>query len=133
VLALAAAGLLATQLGLIGHRTLAPMYSAAGLIAAAQPPVPAGVRVFAVDAYDHSIPWYLRRTVTMVRYKDELATAIGWEPEKFIADHAGFARAWAGESAAYAVIAARDFERLSAALPMQPVSRDPRYVLVRKP
>ncbi len=133
VLALAAAGLVATQVALIGHRTLAPLYSAAGLIGAAQPPVPAGVRVFAVDAYDHSIPWYLRRTVTMVGYKDELGKAIGWDPEKFIPDQAGFAKAWAGETTAYAVVAARDFERLSAALPMQLVSRDPRYVLVRKP
>src|SRR5205814_1984093 len=71
---LALAGFACTQLALIGHSTLAPLFSAASLIAAA-PPVPADARVYAVDAYDHSIPWYLRRAVTMVGYKDELEKA----------------------------------------------------------
>ena len=68
---LAIAGFACTQLALVGHRTLAPLFSAASLVAAA-PPIPADAPVYSVDAYDHSIPWYLRRTVRMVGYKDEL-------------------------------------------------------------
>ena len=129
---LAAAGFFCTQLALIGHRALAPLFSAAGLVAAA-PPIPAGAAVYAVDAYDHSIPWYLRRTVRMVGYKDELEKAIAWEPAKFVPDMAAFAREWKAEHNAYAFVARGDFDRLRAELPMQEIARDPRYVLVRKP
>jgi 4-amino-4-deoxy-L-arabinose transferase-like glycosyltransferase len=93
------------------------------------------VPVFAVDFYDHTLPWYFRRTVTMVGYKDELAQAIAWEPAKFIPDLAGFERAWAAAPAAYAVFSARDFPNLQKQLsaPMEIVSRGARYVIVRKP
>jgi len=91
--------------------------------------------VFAVDFYDHTLPWYFRRPVTMVRYKDELEQAIKWEPQKFIPDLAGFARAWTAAPAAYAVFASSSFENLKKEtnVPMEIVSRGPRYILVRKP
>jgi 4-amino-4-deoxy-L-arabinose transferase-like glycosyltransferase len=117
--------------GLVGHRALAPAYSIASQAAAIQ----GNARVFAVDMYDHTLPWYLRRPVTMVGYKDELEVAIGWEPQKFIPDLAGFARAWAAAPAAYAVFSASSFESLKkeASVPMEIVSRGPRYIIVRKP
>ena len=133
VAALALGGFAATLLGGIGHGALAPRFSAAGLVASVQPPPAAGVPVFAVDAYDHTLPWYLRRTLTMVAYRDELGQAVDWEPQKFVPDLAAFARAWSAAPAAYAVVPAGDFERLRAELPMQPLARDARFVFVRKP
>jgi len=130
---LALGGLLATLLGGLGHATLAPRFSAAALIAAIEPKPPASAPVFAVDTYDHTLPWYLRRTVTMVGYRDELGMAVDWEPQKFVPDRAAFARAWKEAPVAYAFVAAGDFERLSTELPMQPLARDVRYVFVRKP
>ena len=132
---LALGGFGATQIALIGHRTLAAEFSAAPTIAALPALPPASARVFTVDAYDHTIPWSLRRTVTLVGYKDELAEAVGWEPQRFIPDLPGFARAWSAAPEAYAFFAARDFDRLRAelALPMQVAARGPRYVIVRKP
>jgi 4-amino-4-deoxy-L-arabinose transferase-like glycosyltransferase len=132
---LALGGFGATQIALIGHRTLAAEFSAAPTAAALPTSPPAAASVFAVEAYDHSIPWSLRRTVTMVGYKDELGEAIRWEPQKFIPDLPGFARAWSAAPEAYAFFAARDFDRLRAelALPMQVAARGPRYVIVRKP
>ena len=132
VASLALAGFGCTQMALAGHRALAPNFSAQQLVAAA-PAIPADAPVYAVDAYDHSIPWYLRRTVTMVGYKDELDKAIAWERSKFIPDLAAFAAAWKAQPRAFAFVSVRDFDRLSAALPMQVLARDPRYVLVRKP
>ncbi len=132
---LALGGFGATQIALIGHRTLAAEFSAAPTVAALPISPPAAASVFAVEAYDHSIAWSLRRTVTMVGYKDELGEAIRWEPQKFIPDLPGFARAWSAAPEAYAFFAARDFDRLRAelALPMQVAARGPRYVIVRKP
>jgi 4-amino-4-deoxy-L-arabinose transferase-like glycosyltransferase len=132
---LALGGFAGTQIALAGHRTLAAEYSVAATLAALPAPLPPGATVFAMDAYDHTIPWTLRRTVTMVHYKDELEIAIGWEPEKYLADRAAFARAWNAAPEAYAFIAARDFERLrrELGLPMEVAARGPRYVIVRKP
>ena len=81
------------------------------------------------------MPWYLRRTVTMVGYKDELAEEIGWDPQKFIPDLASFARAWRADRQAGALFATRDFAafRRQYALPMQIVAQNARYTIVRKP
>jgi 4-amino-4-deoxy-L-arabinose transferase-like glycosyltransferase len=129
LLALGGCGCVLTAL--VGHRVLAPAYT----IASQASEVRGNAPVFAVDLYDHTLPWYLRRTVTMVVYKDELAEAIKWEPHKFIPDLAGFARAWAGAPAAYAVFSSSGFENLRKEInvPMEIVSRGPRYVIVRKP
>jgi 4-amino-4-deoxy-L-arabinose transferase-like glycosyltransferase len=120
-----------TLTALVGHRALAPAYSIASQAAR----IPADAQVFAVDFYDHTLPWYLRRPVTMVVYKDELGEPIKWEPHKFIPDLAGFARAWAEAPAPYAVFSSAGFETLKKEInvPMEIVSRGPRYTIVRKP
>jgi 4-amino-4-deoxy-L-arabinose transferase-like glycosyltransferase len=131
VLALAAGTFVCCQIALAGHATLAPRFSVASLVERAGP-IPADAAIYAVDAYDHTIPWYLRRTVTMVQYKDELDKAIEWEPRKFVPDEAAFAAAWKEQPSAYAFIPLRDYDRLSRELPMAEIGRDPRFVLVRK-
>jgi hypothetical protein len=133
IVALAAAGFLATQLAIIGHATISERFSAAALIASIEPKPPAGAPVYAVDIYDHSLPWYLRRPVTMVGYRDELGAAIDWDKDKFIADVAGFERAWNAQKEAYAFVGAGEFDALAKRLPMKPVARDVRYVFVAKP
>ena len=131
-----ACGVLAAMLiGLDGHRVYAPLFSASGTIAAMNPRPSEKTPFFAVDSYDHSIPWSLRRTVTLVGYKDEFGQAVSWEPGRFIPDLAGFAREWSAAPDAYALFALRDFERLrdELALPMEIAARGPRYIIVRKP
>jgi len=133
VVALAAAGFLATQLAIIGHGAISERFTAAALVASIEPKPPANVPVYAVDAYDHSLPWYLRRTVTMVAYRDELGVAIDWEPSRFVPTVDAFERAWPSQPQAYAFIGAGQFEEMSKRLPMQVIARDARYVFVRKP
>ncbi|MDA8108636.1 MAG: glycosyltransferase family 39 protein [Betaproteobacteria bacterium] len=133
--ALALAGFAGMLIALLGHRTLAPYYSTAQLVAEARPQLDPRAPFYAVEAYDHTLPWYLRRTVTMVGYKDELAEAIGWEPQKFLPDPASFARAWRADRHAGALFATRDLAafRRQYDLPMQIVARGARYTIVRKP
>jgi 4-amino-4-deoxy-L-arabinose transferase-like glycosyltransferase len=135
VASLAASTLAALLIGFAGHAVFAPAYSVSPLVASLPQAPSRDAAVFAVETYDHTMPWALRRTVTMVGYKDELAQAVGWEPERFIPDLAAFARAWNAEREAYAFFAVRDFERLRRALdvPMEIAARGPRYVIVRKP
>jgi 4-amino-4-deoxy-L-arabinose transferase-like glycosyltransferase len=134
-ISLAAGVVGALMVGAAGHPVFAPAYSAASLVASLPQAPSRDAAVFTVETYDHTIPWALRRTVTMVIYKDELAQAIGWEPRAFIPDLPGFALAWKGEREAYAFFAVRDFERLRRELdlPMEIAARGPRYVIVRKP
>jgi 4-amino-4-deoxy-L-arabinose transferase-like glycosyltransferase len=133
--ALALGAYAAMLVGTVGHRVYAPSFSAAATIAALNPPPSRDARFFTVDTYDHTVPWSLRRTVTMVGYKDELGQAVGWEPGKFVPDFAGFKGQWNAAHDAFALFARRDFDRLRAelGLPMQEVARGPRYVIVRKP
>ena len=135
VIGLAAGVLGALMLGAAGHTVFAPAYSAASLVASLPQAPSRDAAIFTVETYDHTIPWALRRTVTMVSYKDELAQPIGWEPRAFLPDVAGFARAWKAEREAYAFFSVRDFERLRRELdlPMEIAARGPRYVIVRKP
>ena len=112
VLALSAAALAFVQLALAGRETLSPAYSAyhaverarAALLRAA----PGTTRPFfdapfyVVDAYDHTLPFYLGRTVTMVASQDELSPSIAWEPEKFVADMPRFLERWRAAPRAYA-------------------------------
>lgn len=135
VLCLALGGLLATQIGLAGHGTLAERFSAAATVARLPAPIPPDAPVFAVDTYDHTIPWALKRTVTMVRHKDELAVAIGWEPRKFIDDFHGFARAWQAAPQAWAFVAPGEIERLRRefGVALVEVARGPTFAIVKKP
>ena len=129
---LALAGFGCTQIALVGHRTLSTLFSVQSLVASA-PAIPRDVPVYAVDAYDHTMPWYLRRTVTMVGYKDELEKAIEWERARYLPDRGAFAIAWRSQPAAYAFVPVAEFDKMQKELPMQAIARDPRYVLVRKP
>lgn len=140
-LALAAAGLAMGQLALAGHGALSPVYSAYHVVAQARThpgtrfaDLTSDAPFFSVETFDHSLLFYLRRTVTMVVYKDELAIPIGWEPQKFIPDRAAFERAWSQADRAYAMLPARDFDEWTKrGLPMTVIARDPRRVIVQKP
>jgi 4-amino-4-deoxy-L-arabinose transferase-like glycosyltransferase len=135
VLAMAAGALVATQLGLAAHRTLAGRFSVAATVAALPERPAPDVPVYALEKYDHTLPWNLRRTVTMVGYRDELGVAIDWEPQKFVPDLAAFAQRWRGEPRAWAFVSADQVERLRGELgvQMQVMARGPTYAIVKKP
>lgn len=139
-LALAAGALLFIQLVMSGHESLSPAYSAYHTVQRIRPDIEADAHFYEtpfyfVNTFDHSLPFYLGRTLTMVAYKDELAIPISWEPHKFLADIDAFAAAWSSDGRAYAVLAPADFDQLKRRpdLPMQVIASDPRRVVVRKP
>lgn len=136
VLALALGGLGSTLLGTVGHYTLSDRFSVASTVRALPSVIPDDAAVFALDTYDHTIPWALKRTVTMVHYRDELGMAIDWDARQFIPDLRAFAQAWNAAPQAWAFVGAdTDVERLSKELgtPMQEVARGPTFAIVKKP
>ncbi|MEK7738132.1 MAG: phospholipid carrier-dependent glycosyltransferase, partial [Pseudomonadota bacterium] len=134
VLSLACGGLLFAQLILLGHDSLAPANSAYRIVERIRDQVKPDVPFFSVNTYDQTLPFYLKRTVTMVAYKDELGFGIEHEPHKFIPDLAGFEQAWRAAPQAWALMDAATYRQLLAAgLPMHLAAQDTRRIIVRKP
>ncbi|MGQ0653772.1 MAG: glycosyltransferase family 39 protein [Betaproteobacteria bacterium] len=131
-----AGGFIATQLAIAGHAAgWADRLSVASTVRMLAEKPPREAQVFALDAYDHTMPWYLRRPVTMVAGKDELGIPIEWEPHKYLEDMAAFRRAWHAAPQAYAFVDAVRYDTLREAygVPMQVLARGARYVIVKKP
>jgi len=134
VFALAFGGFAFGQGFLLGHDSLGSVNSAHDVATAIRSQVPQDAPFFSVDTYDQSLQFYLKRTTTMVAYRDELAFGIDQEPEKFIPDIAGFERAWNAAPVAWALMSPTLWREMSEkGLPMTEVIRDTRRVIVRKP
>jgi 4-amino-4-deoxy-L-arabinose transferase-like glycosyltransferase len=110
----------------------APIYSGVEL-AAALAPGDRDAPLYSVATYDQSLPFYLRRTVTLVRYRGELDYGLRKAPGAEIADVADFIRLWSGESRAFAVMEKGmfdDFKRRG--VPMRLVAQTVNRVLVSR-
>jgi len=135
VISLAAAGFAATLLVVLGHDTLASRYSAYDAVQRARPALPHDTPFYAVNHYDHTLPFYLGRTVTMVERTDELRTSIGWEPHKFLPDLDAFAAAWRRDAAACAAFDPGAFASIRDryGLEARVIVPGPRYLIACKP
>jgi 4-amino-4-deoxy-L-arabinose transferase-like glycosyltransferase len=134
VFALAFGGFAFGQGFLLGHDSLGSVNSAHDVAAAIRGQVPPEAPFFSVNTYDQSLQFYLKRTTTMVAYRDELGFGIEQEPQKFIADIAGFESAWSAAPIAWALMSPATWKDLSTkGLPMTEVVRDTRRVIVKKP
>ena len=135
VLALAAAGLGAAQLATIGLGAVSPAYSAYHIVERARHALSVDVPFFAVDVYDHTLPFYLGRTVTMVAYPDELESSIAWEPENFVASVPAFVERWQRAPRAFAIFRPEEYRRVRNAhgLAARVIASDARFVIVAKP
>jgi 4-amino-4-deoxy-L-arabinose transferase-like glycosyltransferase len=119
---------------LLGHDSLASVKSARDLVAIFGKQVPPDVPFFSVNTYDQTLQYYLKRTTTLVAYRDELGFGIDHEPQKVIADLAGFEHAWTAAPAAWALMPPLTWQEMhDKGLPMTEVARDSRRVFVRKP
>ena len=130
---LAGAGLVFAQLALSGHESLSEANSAYHIVQKIKPELKPGMPFYSVDTYDQSLQFYLRRTTTMVSYKDELGFGIAQEPGRFIPDVAQFEKTWRADREALALMSPRTYDALRAqGLPMHLVARDTRRVIVSR-
>jgi hypothetical protein len=87
--------------------------------------------LYAVRLLDHTLPYYLRRTVVMVEEPDELAFGTQQEPQKWLPTLAAFAQAWTAGPPALALMTPATHAELRAQhLPMTVVAQDQRRVVV---
>ena len=134
ILIVAFGGHIAAQLIFLGHDKVGYLKSSHDIALTLRGQVPADVPFYSVNTYDQSLQFYIKRPTTMVAYRDELAFGIEQEPHKFIADLAGFEKAWRAAPQAWALMPPETYENYrQSGLPMFEVTRDPRRVIVRKP
>ncbi|MHB8405283.1 MAG: phospholipid carrier-dependent glycosyltransferase [Gammaproteobacteria bacterium] len=134
-LALIGAGLfLATQALTSGAQVLSPVYSGHSLarqISAYNKP---GIPFYSIDDYQQSLPFYLKRTLTLVAYQGELGFGIRLDPQKWIPDVDSFIKRWQSDPQALAVMPTATYQLLEKqGVPMQIIARDPERIAVRKP
>ena len=141
VLALAAGGLGFAQLVLTGHDSFAPSQSSYHLVERAKPELALlnlldrpELPFYSVGFYEQTLPFYIKRTVTLVAHQDELEFGIAQEPGKFIATVEEFQRRWRADREALAIMQPERYRELAAAgLPMTLIAQDTRRVIVVKP
>ena len=131
VLVFAAGGLIAGQLTLTGHDALSPASSAYHLVQKIQPQLRPDAPFYSVGVYEQTLPFYIKRSVTLVAYEDEMAFGIKQEPSKQIPEMATFEKLWRSEPFAMAIMTPDTFRDLAAKhLPMREIARDTRRVIV---
>lgn len=131
---LTATALSSFTLGMLGHQQMSVLYSARELSTTLKPLLGAASKVYSVGFYDHTLPYYLGRTVTLVAHQDEMSFGLQQEPQRWIPTLEAFHEQWLKEVQPYAVLPPDALPRLQALnLPLREVYRDPRRVVIFRP
>ncbi|MDM0073432.1 glycosyltransferase family 39 protein [Variovorax sp. J2P1-59] len=115
------------------HNPFGQLKSAAPFVSALEPVLQAGAPLFAVRAYDQTLPFYLRRDVTLVDYQDEFAMGQALEPTRSIASFDEFVARWKALPQAAAYMDFPSYGELhERGIPMRVIYQDSRRVVVSK-
>ncbi|MFZ2542427.1 MAG: glycosyltransferase family 39 protein [Gallionella sp.] len=134
VLLLAFSTVLAAQLGTSGYNTIARERSAYYIAEEIRPYVKADEPFYSIAMYEQTLPFYLKRTFTLVQYQDEMAFGIMQEPHLWIPDVASFSTVWQTQPAGLAIMPVDIYPQLKQLdLAMKIIYEDPQYIVVKKP
>ncbi len=133
VIALASATVAGTLVAASGHQAVGHLSSAREAVRAVGSEFAPDQPFYSVRYYDQTLPFYLKRTVTLVDYADEMAFGISQEPDKVVPSLDEFRKRWEAARAPSAIMGTDTFDELSrAGVPMRVIWKDPRRVLVVK-
>ncbi len=137
ILAIASLSVLAIWAGLIGHNALAPAQSGQSLAQSfleAEGHATRQLPFYSIKSFDHTLPFYLRRSFIVVDWRDELELGLNAQPERFIKDEVAFLGLWSTLPKGYAVMEFSVFERLKKSeFTYRLVAKDLRRVIVSRP
>jgi 4-amino-4-deoxy-L-arabinose transferase-like glycosyltransferase len=134
VIVLAFSSLAASQLATSGYNAIAPERSSYILADAIRPLIKPDVPFYSVFCYEQTLPFYLKRTFTLVDYQDEMAFGIEMEPERWIPSADQLAKRWSTQAEAYAIVPTPLLYILQQqGMAMKELYRDEQYVVVGKP
>ena len=133
VLVLSFGTMLGVELIERGYDRVSPLQSAATVATAIRPHLTDATRLYSVENYEQSLPFYLKRTMTLVHYVDEFELGQQAEPTKHIAELRDFASAWAAPGPAIAIIPPTDIEKIRAlGIAFTIIHIDPRRAAIKK-
>ncbi len=134
IAAIALASLLVIDCLEDAYEQLSPRQSGRVVAEAMKPWLGPQTRLYSVNHYDQTVPFYIRRTLTLVNYRDEFETGLEAEPGLALWDVDDFGDEWLRPGDALAIMQPGTFEKFRRlGLPMQVLHEDSRRVLVRKP
>ena len=117
-----------------GHETLGRAVSGIDLVSRIKASIPEKVNFYSVRLLDHTVPFYLGRTMIMVESPDELEFGVNQEPNLWLPTLDAFISRWKEDQTAYAIMVPEQYVALQTLnLPMQEVDRDSRRVIVKHP
>lgn len=133
VLAVSFAWVVAGRLIMLGGAAFGPEYSTRDLAAQVAPYNRPDVAVYSVGGYQQTLPFYLRRTMTLVAYQGELAFGIRHAREpldgRYVPTLSAFAKVWRGERKALAFVPRPVMPKLRAlGIRYRIVGRSPRWL-----
>jgi 4-amino-4-deoxy-L-arabinose transferase-like glycosyltransferase len=135
VVVLATSAFIAGQVLMLGHEPLGRYKAGLNHVAKMAAELTPDTPIFAVNIYEQSIPFYLRHTLTLVAYADEMQFGVDQEPQLWIPKREDFVRRWnelrAEGKKALAIVHPDAYAELQKeGVPMRVISRDPRRVIV---
>lgn len=114
VLLLALGGLISTQLIVSGHESLAPINSGYDFAQKLRPLLRADTPIYCVKMYDQTLPFYLKRTCTLVAHEDEMAFGLAQEPQLRGPDLDTFLARFPAMPGAVAIMSPETYDQLAA-------------------
>ncbi|MCX7194248.1 MAG: glycosyltransferase family 39 protein [Proteobacteria bacterium] len=134
VLLIALSTLLSAQIGVSGYNTVARERSAKHIAEAIRAEVKPAIPFYSVLTYEQTLPFYLKRTFTLVQYQDEMGFGIQQEPERWVPTIADFAPVWAAQPQALAIMPVYVYPQLQQlGLNMKIIFEDTQHIVVKKP
>lgn len=116
-----------------GYEHISPLQSGAALAQSIKAKMEPDTRLYSVDNYDQSLPFYLKQTLTLVDYVDEFELGEKAAPEKWIHRLEDFPAAWNAPGNAIAIIGPGEVEKMkSLGLSFDIIHQDPRRIAIRK-
>ena len=132
---IAVAGYCAVQALMLGHDPLGRYASGIDHVAAINAELTPQTVIYAVDRYEQALPFYLRRTMTLVDHTDELEFGLQQQPALWIPTIDGFLTIWleghaTGRNAIAIMPPATYADLTQRGVPMRVIGQDPRRVIV---
>ena len=127
-------GLVGTQLIVTGHEALSPSTSAYLMAQRVKPYLKPDIPFYSLDTYDQTLDFYLGRTVTLVKFRDELDFGLQQEPQLAIPTVREWVEIWKRQPYALALVGKDLYEQLAGrGVPMQLIANDHRRYFIKTP
>ena len=130
ITAYALAMFLTCTIGLLAHEVMGRRASGIDMVPAIKAVLKDDMPLYGVGVLDHTLPFYLGRTLTMVAHPDELEFGTEQEPAKWLPTMDAFVAKWKDGQPALGIMSPETYDSLVAQhVPVYEVARDVRRVV----